>query len=218
MIQGFLQSGEKIVELPTLLLIHLFEMFVIGIPASRTLSLQKISRERAIKLIQQLTISNKIFSLRGRIPITNQQGELVYEARGEFAFFNPTWCLTNAQGEVATIRRKVFAWRPTWLITSQLGVFKIQRPIWSVVRKYQVVGGPLDGAEMTGNFWDLDFKITHRSEYLARVQGKLLTLRDTHTIDLLKSDPQSSLLTVITMVVMHMDRSGWQFAQNDHVA
>jgi uncharacterized protein YxjI len=146
--------------------------------------------------------------------ISNEDGELVYEARGQFAFFSPTWRLTTPDGEVATIKRKIFSWSPTWLVAGELGPFEIRRKTWSWVRRYQVIGGPFDGAEMTGNFWDLKFKISHRSREIARAKGKMLALRDTHNIAVLEPDRQSKLFTAIAMVALHMDRNDEQNDQN----
>lgn len=154
-----------------------------------------------------LSIANKLLSLRGRMHITNEYDELLYEAKGEFSFSNPVWQINMGENQMAAIRRKVFSWSPTWMVQSGLGYFQIKRKIFSWSRQYYAVGGLFDGALITGNFWDLNFKVEHDSKLLARASGKILTLRDRHNIEVFE---QGELFVVIAMVVLHLDRKDEQ--------
>lgn len=160
-----------------------------------------------------LTITNKLFSLRGSMSINDEAGKPLYDAKGEFAFFAPTWRIYQSENEVASIRRELFAWAPTWHVGGSLGAFQIKRKLWSWVRQYHIVGGPFDGAEIRGNMWDLKFEITHDNKSLAHATGKILTLRDTHSIEVTNDDPEATLVTVIAMVTLLMDR---QRTSNQH--
>lgn len=173
---------------------------------------QAVTNQWRRDLTRSLTIANKLLSLRGEMSITDESGE-VYEARGEFTFFSPTWHLSSSRGQLAAVRKKIFSWSPTWLVEGELGPFRIRRNIWSWVRHYRVIGGPFDGAEIKGNLWGLKFKITHHAQEIARANGRILTLRDTHRIEIVESDPRAELFTAISMVTLHMDRQDGQSAQ-----
>jgi uncharacterized protein YxjI len=154
-----------------------------------------------------LVISNKLLSLRGRMNITDDSGNIIYEAVGELSFFSPTWRITKGAREVATVQRKIFSFSPTWSISGELGEFLIRRRIFSLTRKYDVLDGPLNGASISGNIWDLSFVILNGSEVIARATGKILNLRDQHNIEIINSDKESELMTIISMITLHIDRS-----------
>ncbi len=165
---------------------------------------------------QLLSVSNTLLSMRGRMPITDETGVLLYEAKGELAFMSPTWRLTTANGDVvATVRKKVFSWQPTWIVSGELGVFEIRRKILSFVRRYRVIGGPFNRAEMTGNIWGLKFNVVHNSEDIAYATGKVFSLRDTHTIKVVKSGAEAMLFTAIVMVTLQLDKRDEQNAQSN---
>jgi uncharacterized protein YxjI len=153
-----------------------------------------------------LTFSNALLSLRGRIEIGDEQGRPVYEARGEFSLFSPTWRV-HAQGqEVVRLRKRLLAWRPTWDV--QLGAQRmvVDRKLLSFTRVHRVHGGPYDGATLAGNLWDLSFAITRVQQVLARARSKLLSLRDVHTVEVLGSAPADELFVVAAMLVVLLDK------------
>lgn len=157
-------------------------------------------------MTQQLFIRNKLISLKGNIIICDEHDEPRYQAKGSFAVFYPRWRLFNGEAEIASLRRKIFVWRPTWQINSELGDFIIKKKLLSWYSRYKVFGGPFDGAEIKGNFWDLKFEISHQSQQLAKASGKLVSLRNRYAIELLRDDETTELFTAIVMVTMLMHR------------
>jgi len=153
-----------------------------------------------------LSISNKIFSLKGQMFIDDENGERRYDAKGEFAFFCPTWTLKNSTKELATVVKKFWAWSPTWNVQSEIGNFVIKRKLFSWTRTYNVVGGSYDGAIIKGNIWDLKFEISHKDKCIASAKAKILSLRDTHNIQVHETKNDAELFTTITMVVLHLDK------------
>ncbi|MEK8051237.1 hypothetical protein AACH10_13385 [Ideonella sp. DXS22W] len=152
---------------------------------------------------RQLSIANKLLSLRGRMEIADGQGNQAYEARGEFSLLSPTWRITGEGREVAQVRRKIFAWVPTWVVCGELGEFKVKRKLLSWTRQYYAVGGELDGAIIKGNLFDLRFEVQLGEETIARATGRILTLRGRHNIEVIG---QPELFVVIAMVILHLDR------------
>jgi uncharacterized protein YxjI len=154
-----------------------------------------------------LSIANRLMSLRGRIDITDEHDANAYHARGEFAFLAPTWRVyrgEDAEGEpLALIRRKLWSWTPTWNVRMGGSDFQLKRKPWSWRRIYRAFGGAYDGAEISGNIWDMSFAITHDGGTLATAAGKLLSLRDRHRVEI---PGQGEEFVVVALVVVQIDR------------
>ena len=156
---------------------------------------------------RMLCIKNKIFSLKGKMFITDEHDKMIYEANGEFAFIAPTWKINKNELELASLKRKVFAWSPTWIVSSSFGDFIIKRKLWSWTRCYTIIEGPFDGAVAKGNIWGLKFEIGIDGQQIAKAKGEIFSIRDAHIIEILYDDEKAELLTVILMVALHLDRS-----------
>ncbi|UIF89455.1 hypothetical protein [Cupriavidus sp. UYPR2.512] len=150
-----------------------------------------------------LSVANKLLSIRGGIDITDGDGNLAYRGKGQFAAFSPTWRVYRGDNQVGTIRRRIFALVPTWDIAGELGGFMIKRKWFSFTRKYYAVGGPADGATVTGNLWDLKFQVARAGQTLAKARGRLLTMRDRHDVEVFH---QPELFVVFAVLVLQMDR------------
>lgn len=153
-----------------------------------------------------LSISNKLLSFRGRMSIGDENGKALYDANGQFSFLWPTWTLRKSDKHIATVKRKLWAWQPTYIIDSCLGDFVVKRHLFSWTRSYTVIGGPYDGAEIKGNFWDLKFRVTHGNKCIASAKGQILSMRDTHSILVHNGKTDDELFTTIVMVVLQLDK------------
>jgi uncharacterized protein YxjI len=157
-----------------------------------------------------LSIANKLLSLRGRMEITDDQGNPAYEARGEIAFL-PTWRIEAGSREVAQVRKKLFAWVSTWVVGGELGEFVVKRKYFSWSRQFYVVGGALDGATIKGNLFDLKFEVRVGDEVIARATDRIFTLRDRQDVEIL-GEPE--LFVVVAMVILHLDKRDTQQAHS----
>ena len=155
-----------------------------------------------------LSVTNKLLTLRGAIRVTDENDDLAYEAKGEFALLSPTWTLFQGDVQVATFRRRIFAWRQTWEVTAVLGDFLIKRKLLSFTRQMYVEGGTYDGATISGNIFDLRFSVaTADGTVLGKAAGKILTLRDRHNVELLSQNQDDVIFTVVAMVVLQLARN-----------
>lgn len=151
-----------------------------------------------------LSVANKLMSIRGTIDIIGGDGNLAYRGnRGRLAVFSPMWRIYRGDNQVGTVRRKIFAWAPTWDISGELGTFKIKRRLFAFTRQYYAVGGPADGATVAGNLWDLNFQVARAGETLARAKVRLLTMRDRHDVEVFG---QPELFVVFAVLVVQMER------------
>ncbi|GGA81993.1 hypothetical protein GCM10011521_20450 [Arenimonas soli] len=155
-------------------------------------------------MTRALSVARKWLSLKGEIHFTDDGGQPAYQATGEFPDLVPTWTLTRGDEVAARVRRKPWAWSPTWDVEGELGGFRIQRRALSWTRQYCAVGGVLDGALITGSFSDLRFEVRHGTQMLARANGEPLSLRDRHHVEVLG---EHELFVVIAMLVILLDQS-----------
>jgi uncharacterized protein YxjI len=153
-----------------------------------------------------LSVANKLLSFRGAISFTDENDQTVFDAKGEFAFFSPTWRLKRGAQQLAAIRKKRLTWVPTWEVKSTLGDFVIKRRVWTITRKYKIIGGQMDGAAMCGSLFDFNAEILVRNQPIAKAHSKLLTLRDRYNVELLDPSEDSLVFTAIAMVVLLLDK------------
>ena len=146
-----------------------------------------------------LHIASKLMSLLGKIAITDDAGNVLYESRARWGWLTQPWSITQDGQEVATITRKLWSFTPIWNVHTRDGDFILRDKLWSWRRQITVVGGRFDGAVLRGSLLDMNFELTLHGQAIARAQAKMLTLRSRHSIDLLDTTPQAELLTAILM-------------------
>jgi uncharacterized protein YxjI len=144
--------------------------------------------------------------MRGQISVTDENDQLAYEAQGELALVSPTWQLFKDGNQLLTMRRRVWAWTPTWDIQGRLGHFTIRRKLFSWSRRYAVLGGPFSDVAISGNLWDQSFRIERASGLIATARGKVLSLRDRHFIEVIDTSESGEAFTVCAMVMIMLDR------------
>lgn len=155
---------------------------------------------------RQLNISNKLVSIRDRMLVTDSTGHTIYEAAGDFTFFRSTWRVYKSGAEVAVIKHKILSLSSTWLVSGALGEFKLRRKIFSFTRGYRVNGGTYDGTDISGSIFGFTFKVIRKGSVIASAYDKILTLRDSYSIDVISQNPDDELLTVIALVALRLDK------------
>lgn len=160
-----------------------------------------------------LSIANKLLSIRGQMDISDEQGNQIYEAKGELALLSSIWRIRDGSHELAQIRKKLFSFIPTWDVEGMAGKFQVKRKLFSWARKYYVTGGKLDGATVKGELSGLNFEILNNQKTIARASGKILSLRDRHRIEILSEEDE--LFAVIAMVILHLDRKEERLPTDD---
>lgn len=146
-----------------------------------------------------LHIARKLLSLLGKIQITDEAGNVLYESRARWGWLSQPWSITQDGREVATVTRKLWSFTPIWNVSTSEENFILRGKLWSWRRQITVVGGRFDGAMLRGSLLDMDFELARHGQVIARAQAKVMTLRTRHSIDLLDTTPQAELLTAILM-------------------
>jgi uncharacterized protein YxjI len=156
-----------------------------------------------------LRLRNVRFSFRQRMQFTDAADRAVYAATRQLFAWRPTVRLTDAAAGrvVTTIRKQWFAWAEAFDVDDDLlGRFVVRRPRFSWRRRYRVDGGPYDAARLAGSAFDLTFTLTDREGALARARGRVLTLRDTHEIEILRAGPAAGRFVAIMLVIVQVAR------------
>ncbi|WP_308923011.1 hypothetical protein [Janthinobacterium sp. J1-1] len=146
-----------------------------------------------------LHIARKLMSLLGKIQITDDAGNVLYESRARWGWLSQPWSITQDGREVAAVTRKLWSFTPIWNVSTNEENFILRGKLWSWRRQITVVGGRFDGAMLRGSLLDMDFELARHGQVIARAQAKVMTLRTRHSIDLLDTTPQAELLTAILM-------------------
>jgi len=154
-----------------------------------------------------LHIARKLLSLLGKIQITDDDDNVVYEAAAQWRWFIRPWRITQNDREVAVVRRKFLSFAPTWYVHTNDENFELRGKLWSWRRQVAVVGGGFDGAILRGGLWDMGFELSRHGQVMARAQARIMTLRTRHSIELLDASPQAELLTVILMTTLVEQKS-----------
>ena len=155
-----------------------------------------------------MSVSKRLLSLRGRMDVQDEQGNVIFEAVAEFAFLRPKWVLRDEKQILATFYKKRWSWTSSWTIESEIGDFTIKRLVWSWKRRYLVSGGPFDGAKVEGNGWDMKFSVAHKDTLIAQAATQVLTLRDRIQIELLDDRKAVVLFTAIVILILMQDKQG----------
>lgn len=137
--------------------------------------------------------------LNDDLEVTDAAGKPLYSATWQKGFPTATWTLRRERKEIATLRRKALAPLRTCVVKMDGHEFLLRNRL-ALSRRTEVEGGPFDGATLTGNLTDLDFRLHHRGDLLAEAQGKLLSTDNRHTVRLLRDDPSSQTLAALMMI------------------
>jgi len=161
---------------------------------------------------RHLSVTTQLLSLKQRFKICEERGDTsepreLYGCTWRFAWFREVWVLTAAGGAETVMRRRILSWVPRWDITSPLGAFTLCQRVFTLRRTLVVEGGPFDGATFTGNFIDMSFRLEHRGQLLATAQGKWLTLRNRHVVELLSDDDAVETLVALLMARLMIDQA-----------
>ncbi|MFK4705747.1 uncharacterized protein YxjI [Roseateles asaccharophilus] len=157
-------------------------------------------------MARQLSISSKLLTLKQRFHIQDELGNPIYETTWKFGWLRTFWHITKGGREVAKMRRKLLAFRETWIVHVGEHEFQLRRG-FSFSRVMHVIGGPFHGASLRGSLWDMSFRLERGTQVIAEAAAKLFTLTGRHTIELKIESSDSELLSAIMMTNLLLQKS-----------
>jgi uncharacterized protein YxjI len=137
--------------------------------------------------------------LKDDLQVTDAAGKTLYTASWHAGFPTASWTLKQGGKEIATLRRKALALLRTCIVNMDGHEFQLKNTL-SMSRRTEVEGGPFDGAVLSGNLTDLDFRLEHRTDLVAQAEGKVVSADNRHTVRLMNDDPTAEVLTALMMV------------------
>lgn len=164
-------------------------------------------------LSKTFTIYNKLLSVRDRMVIMDFSGGQIASAQKQFFSWRETWHVDAGEDKLR-LRRKLLALMPRWLVDGDLGEFSIRRKWAFFRRRYRIIGGPFDGADLQGNLTDLRMEVTRANKPVLRTRGFVLSMRDRHEVEVFDESPGGVLFAITTMVALLADRRADKEGEN----
>ncbi|MES9520288.1 LURP-one-related/scramblase family protein [Streptomyces capoamus] len=139
--------------------------------------------------------------------IEDDQGRKVYLVDGKAMRLRDTFELKDAQGRVLIdIHQKMLALRDTMVIERDgEPLARIRRKRLSLLRNHYRVS-LVDGTELdvSGKILDREFAVEYDGELLAVISRRLLSVRDTYSVDVVRDDADPALLIAVAVCVIHL--------------
>ncbi|OKJ26713.1 MULTISPECIES: LURP-one-related/scramblase family protein [unclassified Streptomyces] len=150
-------------------------------------------------------VRERLFGIGDDYWIEDTDGRKVFLVDGKAMRLRDTFELKDSEGRVLVeIHQKLFSLRDTMLIErggEQLAT--IRRKRLSLLRNHYRVT-LVDGTELdvSGRILDREFAVEYDGELLAQISRRLLTVRDTYGIDIVREDADAALLIAVSVCVI----------------
>ncbi|WP_214848547.1 LURP-one-related family protein [Exiguobacterium sp. s193] len=145
-----------------------------------------------------LYMKQKVFSLRGRFSIQDQQEQDVYLVEGSFMQIPKTFSISSVDGEeVALITKKVFSLLPKFFVEVDGETLTIEKSFTFFKDRYTIDAADL---EIDGDWWDMDFQIKRHGEVVGSVEKKWFTFGDSYEIQVFAPDVEKVLIALVVAI------------------
>lgn len=150
----------------------------------------------------QLKIKQELFRLPSTYTITDESEEVVFQAKAKLFSLHAIRHLYSASGEVLyTIRAKLFRFLPEFELIDANG-----NKIATIKKKFSFLQNlaiqTKDGTyRIKGDFWSLNYKIEKDEGVVAEVQKKLISIRDSYTLDIYDPQVDAAFLVAFTLII-----------------
>jgi uncharacterized protein YxjI len=154
-------------------------------------------------------IRERLFRLGEDSDITDDQGRPVLHVDGKVLSLHDRLVLRDPEGrEVAQVRRKLIAMRPTYQISVAGGdAAEVRKHLFTPFHdRYTIdVPGP-DDLEMEGDLLDHEFTIRRGGQTVATVSKRWFTMRDTYAVDVAPGQDDLLILASVLALDLAEDR------------
>ncbi|MGA9232236.1 MAG: LURP-one-related family protein [Exiguobacterium oxidotolerans] len=145
-----------------------------------------------------LYMKQKVFSLRGRFSIQDQQEQDVYLVEGSFMQIPKTFSISSVDGEeVAVITKKIFSLLPKFFVEVDGETLTIEKSFTFFKDRYTIDAADL---EIDGDWWDMDFQIKRHGEVVGSVEKKWFTFGDSYEIQVFDPDVEKVLIALVVAI------------------
>ncbi|MFF9297760.1 LURP-one-related/scramblase family protein [Streptomyces althioticus] len=156
----------------------------------------------------RLLVRDRILGIGDDYWIEDDRGNKVFLVDGKAMRLRDTFELKDAQGHVLIdIHKKMLALRDTMVIERDgEPLATVRRKRLSLLRNHYRVS-LADGStelDVSGRILDREFAVEYDGELLAVISRRMLTLRDTYGVDIVRDDADPALLIAVAVCVIHL--------------
>ena len=132
----------------------------------------------------KLVLKEKVFALKERFNVTDEQEQPLYSVEGKFFSWGHQFDIEDASGaHMAHIKQKVFALLPRYFITCD-GMEEMElKGHLNIIHPHYTLETPDGDWEVRGDFLQHEYTIRKGEEEIATVTKKWFTWGDTYLLD-----------------------------------
>ncbi|NMP32176.1 hypothetical protein HII17_11400 [Thalassotalea sp. M1531] len=157
----------------------------------------------------RFVMKQKIFSLRDSFEIFDENDTLAYVAKGGFVSIRKGLTLkNNSDQNVAKIRQKLIAWKPTFYIKFNNGYrCKIKKCFFPLFKSRFLITTPQAEIVIDGDFWAHEYQFSCKGEEIANVSKRWFSFSDTYGVDIKYPEDVELILSAVAVIdmVIHDD-------------
>lgn len=149
--------------------------------------------------MKHLYIKQKMFSLRGKYKVIDDEQNDVYFVEGSFMQVPKTFTITNPKREeIAHITKKVLSWLPKFFVEMNgREVLTIRKDFTFFKASYTIDGV---GIEVQGNWWDMEFQILQHNNVVGSVSKEWFTWGDSYKVQILDEALEALIISIVVAI------------------
>lgn len=155
--------------------------------------------------MKYLTIRQNRYSPRDLMEIHDDKRNLIFETYCESGMPFDVCYVMKKLCPILTFRRKILSNAATWHISGNMQDYLVKRKFWSWQPKYEVLGGPFKGCEVTGSIVDRTLSFYYQGRLMASAKDPDLTLPDKYQLALYRHDDEALLFIALMLVLVHRE-------------
>lgn len=149
----------------------------------------------------KLYIKQKVFSIRDKFTVKDENGDDKYFVKGEFISLRGKLHILNAdKEEIGEIYSRIISLTPSYIL--KIGgerVAEIVKEITLINPKYKIKGSDL---RIKGNIFDHDYDLYDGKEKIMEIKKKWISWGDSYVLDILNPDHELLALGIALAVDM----------------
>ena len=147
----------------------------------------------------KLYIKEKVFSWGDQFSVRDETGREKYFVQGEIFSWGKKLHVTDAYGrEVAFIKQELLTFLPCYHVYVQGRELARVRKEFSFFTPRYNVEGP--GWEVTGSFWEHNYRITHRGRPVVTISKEWMTWGDSYELTIADPADEIAALAVVLTI------------------
>ncbi|HPL81087.1 MAG TPA: LURP-one-related family protein [Anaerolineaceae bacterium] len=158
--------------------------------------------------MKSLYIQQKVFKILDHYPITDENGQTIYQVDQEFNPLGHTVHVSAPNGNhLFTVDRVVLTLLPKFVVTFANGKeISIQSNFSLLYRDIDIDPENL-GLNVMGDFWEHEYTLTQRGNKVGSISKEWLTLADNYRLDIFDESLQDLFVAVVIAIDCLLDES-----------